>query len=81
MPAPATIIQRGLRFLNLNKIKVKAAKSPSGIGLSKDMKFPVWAKSFVSTRVSTRTVDIAPRISPAVAGLRVLKASFTILNF
>ena len=40
-PAPARIIHRGLKSLNLNKTKLKPAKRAIGIGLIRERRFPV----------------------------------------
>ena len=80
-PAPARMIQRGLRFLNLNKTKLKPAKRAIGIGIIRERRFPVCLKVSGSKRVMIRTVDMAPRIRPAVAGLSVVKASATVFEF
>lgn len=81
IPAPATMTRIGLSFLNLKSTRVKAANMARGRGLMRESKFPVCLNASGSKRVMTRTVDMAPRIRPAVAGLRVVKASFTVFEF
>lgn len=81
MPAPATMTQIGLRFLNLKSTRVKAANMARGRGLMRESKFPVCLNASGSKRVMTRTELIAPKINPAVAGLRVVKASLTVFEF
>ena len=67
--------------MNLNKAREKPAKRAIGIGLIREIRFPVLLKAPGSKRVMIRTVDIAPKIKPAVAGLRVVKASLTVFEF
>ena len=71
----------GLSFLNLNSIAKKARKSTIGTGLNRETKDPVCLNVSTSNKVRARTELIAPRIRPAVAGLRVVKASLQSLSF
>lgn len=74
------IIRIGFIFLTFRRIVKNIKNIIEGIGFNKLNILEVCLKASRLNKVTTSTELMAPRIRPAVAGLRVKKASFTSLE-